>query len=457
MNTRGWLPRGTVVGACLVILLFAAAGDGVADDPSKSQARVFAEPQPEKALVYFARPHNFVGMARTMFLYADDALMGTVDDDSYGFAYVEPGRHLVWTNWTMISEELEFLAGRTYYLRTAQEITLLDEGQGRQLVEQVRWHKTTTDKEKATAQRHIANRYERAKRREQKQEKAEIEEVAAAPVPEDLEGRLCIPAGTDIPVELVENISSAHSHLGESIWFRTLEDGIAEGTVYLRRGTWIEGKLRRAEKGGAGGKAGSIDIVIPALYAVDGTPLPVVGRVVTAGVDRTGAAMATTVAVGVFGAFVKGKEATAFAGDPYLVTTRADAWVGEPEAIEPPAEEAAAGGVPEERPGSAAEIAYKPASAKNLDEVVFRLPCEHAPRNLAVTAIGGLELPSPVRLSVVTGSKGGGFEARTGGWSLLRYVRFQGERTVVPVRVEGTDQDGTPLAWRVDLRVRLER
>ncbi len=71
----------------------------------------FGEVKPDKTLVYFIRTARLSGSGRTQYLYADQTFLGVIRSGSYGFAYVEPGPHLFWTNWTHVTRDLELAAG----------------------------------------------------------------------------------------------------------------------------------------------------------------------------------------------------------------------------------------------------------------------------------------------------------------------------------------------------------
>jgi len=63
-------------------------------------AQQFGEVNPNKALVYFIRTARLSGSGRTQYVYADQTFLGVIRSGSYGFAYLEPGPHLFWTNST---------------------------------------------------------------------------------------------------------------------------------------------------------------------------------------------------------------------------------------------------------------------------------------------------------------------------------------------------------------------
>lgn len=155
------------IGWVLVALCVCA---NVAWASERTRERVFAEPADDDvSIAYFIREHRFAGSARTMFVYADETLLGTVDDDGYTFALVEPGDRLLWTNWTRVNREFRFEPGRTYWFTVADGIVDVPETDGRARIDMVEWYCETTDKERATAEGHVASRYDRAQRRAEKE------------------------------------------------------------------------------------------------------------------------------------------------------------------------------------------------------------------------------------------------------------------------------------------------
>src|SRR5437867_11051199 len=95
----------------------------------------FGEVKPDKALVYFIRTSRFNGSARTQYLYADRTFLGVIRSGSYSFAYVDPGEHLLWTNWTRVTNEAELVAAQTYDVDVRLTISAVDEARGKALIE----------------------------------------------------------------------------------------------------------------------------------------------------------------------------------------------------------------------------------------------------------------------------------------------------------------------------------
>lgn len=131
----------------------------------KNAEKVFGDAVENRALAYFIREHDMQAMLRTMFVYADDTFLTVVDDDGYGFAYVEPGRKLLWLNWSRVNRKFDFEAGSTYYFVVSDHFLEVDEQEGRDRIAAVRHYCTTSEKETETANKQARNRRAKAGKR----------------------------------------------------------------------------------------------------------------------------------------------------------------------------------------------------------------------------------------------------------------------------------------------------
>jgi hypothetical protein len=127
-----------------------------------SKDKQFAEPRPDQALVYLIREKRFQGGGRTMFVYADQQFIGALDNNSYTFAYLPPGRHLLWLNWAKINTQVELEAGRTYYFAIWTTFDALDEASGKAFIDGVAAYSKATPKETEKSAEHIRKRYAKA-------------------------------------------------------------------------------------------------------------------------------------------------------------------------------------------------------------------------------------------------------------------------------------------------------
>jgi hypothetical protein len=150
--------------SCLALTVQLAAPGAPAAAAETSPTKTMGEPKDDQALVYFIREARFQGGGRTMFLYADDIFLGTLDNNSYTFAYVPPGKHLLWLNWARINAEVELAAGKVYYFNVWDKIRDVDEEFGKTLIGAVKSYSTPTPKEQQTSAEHISERYGKAQK-----------------------------------------------------------------------------------------------------------------------------------------------------------------------------------------------------------------------------------------------------------------------------------------------------
>jgi hypothetical protein len=411
----------------------------------------------DKALVYLMRRPASMAKLRTSFVYADREFIGTVDNDSYAIAYVEPGHRLIWTNWTGISNEFDFVAGQTYVLEVFPTLLQHDKQTGLALLDSLHEYKTSTAEERATAAGQVANRYERAVRRGAKGAVGTQSEEAAitletSPPP----GSVLVPAGTTVMLELTENVTSAFSSAGETIWFRVVEDVVLDGHLMIRKGTPVSGLVRRVLPARPGGTGGSLDIAVATLTAADGTPVPVSARVMAGGRDRTNAMVATTAAVGLFGMLVKGRQAFALAGDVYEAQSTVPAWFLPADDSEPaPLAEAPEPSQPLVLQALDLRMAFDPEKDALDDLVRIGVQSDLALDGVVIDRSGDVVLPDPVEASSVRKSKAL-YEYTFPAWSVVRHLRFNAAEGT-SLRLTGKRQGGEPVVVTVKVWARLKK
>ncbi|HUP21703.1 MAG TPA: DUF4410 domain-containing protein [Thermoanaerobaculia bacterium] len=152
----GWC--GTLAAVAVAIPLEAALA------AEKSPTKQEGEPTADAALVYFMREPRFMARARTMFVYSDDQLAGTLDNDCYTFATLPPGEHLLWLNWAKVNLEVELEPGKTYWYNVFDEIRPIEESFGRALLGGLSGYCTPTDEERRTSAKHVSERFDKAQR-----------------------------------------------------------------------------------------------------------------------------------------------------------------------------------------------------------------------------------------------------------------------------------------------------
>ena len=425
------------------------------------EARPLGEIMPDKALIYLIRPGGDTTRLYTSFVYSDQVFLGTVGDSSYGIAYADPGEHLLWIvreGWLVASERFEFMSGQTYYLKVdPYTITMLPREVGLAAIGGVRSHKVTTEKEIDISRRHIEKKWAKVQKRDAAEPRAAIQKMVAEPAPADVTGRLRIPKGTTLKLELLENVSTWLSRSGDTVRFGVVDALVIDGSTLLQAGTNVDATLTRVETGTTSGKPGLIDIAIPGVRAADGSLVPLVGRVMGAGADRTGASAQSAALSAVTGGFGGGLATEGGAvliqiGGIYEAVTTADVWV-DPRHVTPPV--LAPAGV--EIPGlalvsSAREIKCDIGRAcAGVGDIVVTLQSEQPPTTVSIRSIDGRELPSAVPASAMMRAKDGGWMCTFPGWTVVRNLPLKAGLASAALRLEGSLDDGT--AFRSDTAV----
>lgn len=147
--------------AAPLLALFLAWPDA-ALGANRSPDKQVGEPRPDQALVYLIREKRYVGSGRTMFVFSDQEFLGALDNNSYTFAYLPPGKHLLWLNWAKVNVEIDAEAGKTYYFAISTEFDALDEQSGKAFLDGIAAYATPEPREIEKAAEHIRKRHGKA-------------------------------------------------------------------------------------------------------------------------------------------------------------------------------------------------------------------------------------------------------------------------------------------------------
>lgn len=141
-------------------------------------------------------------------------------------------------------------------------------------------------------------------------------ETTATPVAEPMAAPAAavVPNGTPIVVEITELVSTRTATVGDMFPLKLAEPVLLNGTVAIPEGTPGKGQVVDTGKPGMGGKPGKL--VLAARYLeFEGRQIPIRALKLGLGArDNSGAAVATTIAVGVFGLAVTGGHMEALPG-----------------------------------------------------------------------------------------------------------------------------------------------
>lgn len=84
-------------------------------------------------------------------------------------------------------------------------------------------------------------------------------------------GTVVLKAGTVIPMELVNTITSKTARSGQLVDFRVTSDVKVDGKTVISAGSIAQGQIVRAKKNGLLGSEGELEIAVKSIKAVDGT------------------------------------------------------------------------------------------------------------------------------------------------------------------------------------------
>lgn len=431
------LALGVLTGLCLAPYITTGA---IAEE---TETKAYGDGMTDRALLYAIRAKGARGgNSVVQDLFAGTTLLMSLRGNSYGFAYVDPGRHRIWGTGDV--EEIDFVPGETYFLLCGdQGMALLDEEEGLAHIDSVLYYmrpdsefESSRPKKEAKAAKMMPKIDKQLARYV---ERIELAETPAPPRPVSTDGLVRVPAYSRVEVELMENVSSFLNELGDSVWFRVRQDAIVAGQAWLRAGTPLVGTIVEIKPARKGGVSGDIEIEIPFVDAADGTRIPLIGQFVDTGRHRKGAAARLMVAGGLLGgAFSpRGREAFELRGDHWHVWARSEAWVA-------PADPWAVAEQEDTRivavRGRFVEpLIFNLEKHKQIPDIALEVESETALEAVALTGVGDWSIPAPPKARRLSRSAGR-WTAVFDGWSLLRHLVSGAEEA--PLRFTARTADG---------------
>lgn len=140
---------------------------------------------------------------------------------------------------------------------------------------------------------------------------------------------LLVPAQTTVSLELLQPISTNTAKTGDRFELRVSRPLLVSGQVAIPAGSPALGEVIHAQKGGLFGKPGELLLTVR-YVEVHGQKIPMRLFRPAQGTDRTNAAMATALAVGIFAAFIRGEQIELPAGMPVSASVAKDSLVPMP-------------------------------------------------------------------------------------------------------------------------------
>lgn len=404
------------------------------------KTKQFGQPRSDKALVYAIRERAFVGSAVGMFVFADEQLISFLRNGTYGFAYIDPGQHIIWGD-TDATVNIRLMPGETYYItaKVAGPLTVVSESDGKALLDSIGAYIQADDKDLENGAKRVAKRFDKAKKRDARTTK-EVEELPAASAAAT-EGALKLGANTKLSVELMENLTSGLDRAGQTVWLRVAEDVTADGKVVIPHGTPVRATMARAQRSSGHGTPGNFNATLVSIDLDAEHRIPIVGDVSSSGKQRT----AGVVSGGLIGMMTRGTEAFQPAG------TRYSAWIRDDTSLQPFSATATASH-PAATAAPPIELAFGGNSYDQLPSVTISFPCAAEPVSVELVSIGDWPLPERVKALSAARDKEN-CSAAFEGWSVLRFVHPG--TTQQTLHVVGKDSGGeawydVPVTLRVD-------
>ncbi|MCU0231311.1 MAG: DUF2846 domain-containing protein [Acidobacteria bacterium] len=160
-----------------------AAGTSVGAAAKDKAPLPRAEVQPDKALIYVARPAA-MGFAVPIYFFANEQFLGVNHGNGYFWAYVPPGRYLFWSKAENVHvlPPLEVEAGKTYYFRqktvpgwikARTAVERIDPAQGEALLNECQKLSEPTDEQRRRGEEHAKESWPRAQKEAAKEAAAE--------------------------------------------------------------------------------------------------------------------------------------------------------------------------------------------------------------------------------------------------------------------------------------------
>ncbi|MDJ0837174.1 MAG: hypothetical protein QNK37_11705 [Acidobacteriota bacterium] len=445
---------------CLPLALLWITSGAPAIGAETTKVKQYGVEKEGQALIYFIRDRRFPAAARTMFLFADQKHIGVLDNNCYTFAYLGPGKHLLWTNWIQTAKEMFFHGGATYYIDMTMSGTLLfnelSPKKGKELLEEVKFYATPNARETRKAQKHILKRYHKAVLRELAKEMEDPTESAYI-APEQTEGLVKIPSNQEVQLEFMENVSSHLTPTKQPFWMRVVEDVWVDGTLFVSKGTMVKGTV--LEKTAAMAALGaSMKMKISELSAVDGTLVPMGSVASSKGKNRrltaglTGAGLAVLFGEKVARSVtIKGRQAYIPAGRIITAWTRTAVWItpnNEPESIKKIVPSLV---LPAKGP---VRTKFHPGKRKDPKPLLFSIVTEKEIVSAEIIQVGDWTLPDPVTPYRLYPSVDG-WTCLFLGWDLVKFISLEEKQNQTLLVLEGSLADGTP--FRANLEIQIKR
>ncbi len=158
---------------------------------------------------------------------------------------------------------------------------------------------------------------------------------------------LTLPDGTPVRLRLMQTVSSANTHEGETVDFEVTEPVVVRNLVVIPEGSVALGKVTKVEPRRRFGRSGALEISIDSVRLADGSRAPLRAEQEKGAGPIGGGRLAATIAVSPVLVWVKGKDVTFPKGTETTAYINGDAHLDEAQLrrqLATPSTEAAAAG-----------------------------------------------------------------------------------------------------------------
>ena len=137
-------------------------------------------------------------------------------------------------------------------------------------------------------------------------------------------GEAYVPGGTELAVEVVDELSSKKCKTGETIRLKLVDNLIINDVIVVPAGASVEGHITKSKGSGLFGRAGTLEFSVDSVKTINNIAIPLeyVGRI-QAGSDGGAVAVAAAVSL-VGGLFMKGANVKIPAGTKVLAKVKDD-------------------------------------------------------------------------------------------------------------------------------------
>lgn len=134
-------------------------------------------------------------------------------------------------------------------------------------------------------------------------------QAAEQPAPKPDPKMVLIPSGTEVPVELSENVASSTHGTGSAVAAKIANDVSISGTVVFKAGTPVTAFVESAKKKGAVGSPGRIAVFLKSTNSIDGTNIALSGSKEVEGSNNQSTALVVTILCCILGLLMQGGDA----------------------------------------------------------------------------------------------------------------------------------------------------